>query len=118
MNSNESDRMFHIFDPDAWDTFQASGAEVWEPPSLAAEGFVHLSFESQLAGTLSAHYSHCDEVHVVEVTIRDEGLVIEPSRGGELFPHLYRGLSAAEITRSGVLRRQSDSEWEPVWEAT
>lgn len=64
------------------------------PASLASEGFVHLSHADQLAGTLEVHFANVDRVTLLEVDrARVAGeLRLESSRGGALFPHLYRPL--------------------------
>jgi uncharacterized protein (DUF952 family) len=60
------------------------------------DGFIHLSTASQLAETLAKHYAQRDGLLLVAVDADSLGdaLKWEPSRGGELFPHLYGPLSA------------------------
>lgn len=68
-------------------------------PDDLRDGFVHLSAEEQLAGTLAKHFAsqtglvaaRCDPARL------GEALVWEPSRGGALFPHLFRALTLADI---------------------
>lgn len=62
------------------------------PPSLASEGFIHLSFLEQLQGSLDVHLKGEDTVVVLEVDPDHAGsdVRMEPSRGGATFPHLYR----------------------------
>ncbi len=71
----------------------------WTPPSYAEEGFLHLSFEDQVAGTLRAHFRGAGEVVVLELDpdAVNDALVLEPSRGGALFPHLYRPLAPDDV---------------------
>lgn len=70
----------------------------FSPPSLAAEGFIHLSFECQLRRTLEVHFAGEERVLLLELDPRAvrEDVRFEPSRGGELFPHLYRPLVPAK----------------------
>jgi len=97
-------RLFHLVPGADWQAFLASGATRWEPASLAAEGFVHLSFAEQLAGTLGVHFGGHDTVVLLEVEVAAAAeLVIEPSRGGADFPHLYRGLELAECAGHWLL---------------
>jgi len=50
-------RVFHLAQAGAWQRFAEEPREAcWNPPSLAREGFVHLSFAEQLGGTLDAHF--------------------------------------------------------------
>ncbi|MEZ6013807.1 MAG: MqnA/MqnD/SBP family protein [Planctomycetota bacterium] len=71
----------------------------WAPPSLATEGFVHLSFASQVQGTLAAHFQGATDVRVLELSSEhiNDALVLEPSRGGAHFPHLYRALEPRDV---------------------
>lgn len=107
-------RLFHLVDCDAWRSHRSRGSELWEPASLEREGFVHLSFAAQVAGTLAAHFTSPEALFLLEVDGRalDAELVLEPSRGGALFPHLYRGLRHAELLRSWRLEREAGA-WRP-----
>ena len=89
-------RLFHFVPKPLWPAL--SGPE-FHPPSLASEGFVHLSRAHQLAGTLKAHFASVERVLLIEIDPKPLGadLRMEASRGGEDFPHLYRALRRAEI---------------------
>ena len=90
-------RLFHLVPAPDWQAFLASGEADWQPPSLHAEGFVHLSFAEQLSGTLAAHFGAHTSVVLFEVDVAGaQELVIEASRSGADFPHLYRSLTKAE----------------------
>jgi uncharacterized protein (DUF952 family) len=58
------------------------------------DGFIHFSTLTQLAGTLAKHFPGRDDLVLVAVQAEALGdaLKWEPSRGGELFPHLYAAL--------------------------
>ena len=62
-------------------------------PIDAADGYMHFSTAAQLSETLRLHFK--GETDLVLLAVRtadlDENLVWEPSRGGQLFPHLYAG---------------------------
>ncbi|MBI5435102.1 MAG: DUF952 domain-containing protein [Planctomycetes bacterium] len=75
--------------------------------ALAPDGFVHLSFEDQLAGTLERHYAGAQRLALLEVDrMRTRAkLVLERSRGGALFPHLYRGLERGDLLGAWPLAR-------------
>jgi uncharacterized protein (DUF952 family) len=88
-------RVFHLLPWADWEALLAGGPEAeHRPASLSREGFVHLSFAEQLPGTLRAHFAGAGRLALVELAPRDLGaaLVVEPSRGGAPFPHLYRAL--------------------------
>jgi uncharacterized protein (DUF952 family) len=64
------------------------------------DGYVHLSRASQLRGTLARHFAAREDLVLLAVRVErlPEGtLRWEPSRGGELFPHLYARLSVASV---------------------
>ena len=69
-------------------------------PIDAADGYMHFSTAAQLAETLRLHFAGQANLLLLAVQTADLGsdLVWEPSRGGELFPHLYGGpLPTAKI---------------------
>ena len=89
-------RVYHIVLPDVWDGF--SGAR-YEAESLATEGFIHCSFEDQLDAVLRRYYGGRDEVVILEIdaTKLDSKLVVEPSTGGENYPHIYGSVNRDAI---------------------
>ncbi|MEM7310144.1 MAG: MqnA/MqnD/SBP family protein [Planctomycetota bacterium] len=102
-------RLFHLLPWSAWDELgPAPGAE-HRPESLAREGFVHLSFADQLQGTLDAHFAGAPPLALLELHPARVGadLRLEPSRGGALFPHLYRPLRRADAARAWRLAPSS-----------
>lgn len=62
-------------------------------PIDAADGYMHFSTAGQLAETLRLHFRGQPDLVLLAVRAEPlgENLVWEPSRGGELFPHLYGG---------------------------
>lgn len=55
------------------------------------DGYIHFSTAKQLAETLSLHFKGQQNLVLFAVRSYDMGskLVWEPSRGGQLFPHVY-----------------------------
>jgi uncharacterized protein (DUF952 family) len=91
-------RLFHVLSRTDWERFLEDGAPVLRPASLAREGYAHLSFAPQLAGTLALHFAGAGALVLLEVVPAADGaLVLEPSREGALFPHLRRPLAREEI---------------------
>lgn len=86
-----TERLFHFVPTEHWD---GRPPGPWRPASLEGEGFCHLSFADQLLGTLRAHFGR--ETHVTLLELRAErvaeALVVETSRGGAPFPHVYGAL--------------------------
>lgn len=106
-----TDRLFHIVLPEAWEA--GSPQDLWAPPSLETEGFIHLSFAAQLQGTLDTHYGNVERVLLLEVspTQLGAGLKLEVSRGDALFPHLYRSLRREEFIERWELVRDPEAGW-------
>lgn len=71
-------------------TFHGSPADV-------RDGFIHLSRAEQISGTAARHFAGAADLLLVAV--REESLDIrwEPSRGGDLFPHLYGALPLTSV---------------------
>lgn len=68
-------------------------------PIDAQDGYMHFSTAGQLAETLRLHFAGQGDLVLLAVRSADLGdkLVWEPSRGGQLFPHLYDELTIALI---------------------
>jgi uncharacterized protein (DUF952 family) len=61
------------------------------------DGFIHLSTGEQLTGTAAKHFPGVKDLLLVafDAATLGEALKWEPSRGGDLFPHLYGSLPTA-----------------------
>ncbi|KKB08153.1 DUF952 domain-containing protein [Devosia chinhatensis] len=59
----------------------------------AADGYMHFSTAAQLGETLRLHFKGQSDLVILAVRTSDlaEHLLWEPSRGGQLFPHLHGG---------------------------
>lgn len=64
-----------------------------------ADGFIHFSTALQLRETAARHFAGQDGLVLVAVDSAALGdkLVFEPSRGGDLFPHLYAPLALSAV---------------------
>ncbi|AWN41944.1 DUF952 domain-containing protein [Methylobacterium durans] len=64
-----------------------------------ADGFIHFSTAGQVAATASRHFAGQDDLLLIAIEADDlgEALRYEPSRGGELFPHLYAELPLSAV---------------------
>jgi uncharacterized protein (DUF952 family) len=73
-----------------WESALGSGSFDGSAADLA-DGFIHFSTASQLPGTAAKHFQGVKDLLVVAVDAATlgEALKWEPSRGGDLFPHLY-----------------------------
>ena len=61
------------------------------------DGFIHFSTASQVPGTLERHFAGQKNLVIAAFAVASLGqsLKFEPSRKGELFPHLYASLDPA-----------------------
>lgn len=75
-----------------------------------ADGFIHFSTAAQVAETARRHFSGQDDLLLVAVEAEALGpaLRFEPSRGGDLFPHLYGDLSLDAVRRVTAMPRGAD----------
>ncbi len=64
-----------------------------------ADGYIHFSTAAQAQETARRHFAGLADLVVLEVEADDlgEALRWEPSRGGDLFPHLHGTLNASQV---------------------
>lgn len=76
----------------------------------ARDGFIHFSTAAQVAGTAAKHFAGQDDLVLVAVQAEALGAALrwEPSRGGDLFPHLYAELSPGVAIRVMALPLGAD----------
>ncbi len=76
-----------------WREAETTGAFAGAPVDLA-DGYIHFSTAEQLEGTLAKHFAGQTNLLliIVEAAAFGDALKWEPSRGGQLFPHLYAPL--------------------------
>ena len=81
-----------------WDAFRAAGETAGAPVDLA-DGLIHFSTAAQVAETAAKWFgAESDLVLVASDSGRlGPALKWEASRGGALFPHLYRTLELGEV---------------------
>ncbi|MFN6977059.1 MAG: DUF952 domain-containing protein [Gemmobacter sp.] len=90
--------IYKIFRRPEWDALAAAGETAGAPVDLA-DGFIHFSTAAQVAETAARHFAAESDLVLVAVSVEQlgEALKWEPSRGGALFPHLYRPLRMADV---------------------
>jgi uncharacterized protein (DUF952 family) len=96
--------IYKIFRKSEWAVLTKSGVTKGAPIDLA-DGFVHLSTAAQAAETAAKHFAQEDDLMLLalEADLLGPNLKWEPSRGGALFPHLYRALNLDDIVWSKPL---------------
>ena len=90
--------IYKILSRPAWDAFRAAGRTSGAPVDLA-DGFIHFSAAPQLAETAARHFASQSDLVLVAFDADALGAALkwEVSRGGALFPHLYRALQLSEV---------------------
>ncbi|MDF2618704.1 MAG: hypothetical protein K0S00_1363 [Xanthobacteraceae bacterium] len=82
-----------------WQAAEAAGRFEGAPVDVA-DGFIHFSTSVQVAETAAKHFTGQDDLLLVAIRTErlDPALLrYEPSRGGDLFPHLYGPLDLGAV---------------------
>lgn len=81
-----------------WDAFKSAGQTLGAPVDLA-DGYIHFSAAPQLAETAAKYFGSESDLVLVAFDADRLGAALkwEVSRGGALFPHLYRALALSEV---------------------
>ncbi len=81
-------------------------------PVDLADGFIHFSTARQLRETGRRHFATADDLLLVavETAVLGDALKYEPSRGGDLFPHLYGPMTASCVAWTMPLARDDNGE--------
>ncbi len=83
--------MIYKICPEAlWREAEAAGVFTGAPIDLA-DGYIHFSTAAQARETAARHFASQADLLLIAVdgAVLGKALVYEPSRGGDLFPHLY-----------------------------
>ena len=90
--------IYKIFRAPEWAALQADGSTEGAPVDLS-DGFIHFSTASQAEETALKHFADVEGLWLIAVDAEGLGehLRWEPSRGGDLFPHLYRPLLDSDV---------------------
>ena len=91
-------RIYKILSRTDWEAARAAGRYAGSAVD-ARDGFIHFSTAAQAPETAAKHFAGQADLVVLEVEADDlgEALRWEPSRGGELFPHLYGPLDTGLV---------------------
>jgi uncharacterized protein (DUF952 family) len=90
--------IYKIFRGPEWADLRARGESLGAPVDLA-DGYVHFSTAAQAPETAAKHFAGAEGLMLLAVESERLGdaLKWEPSRGGALFPHLYRALRLSDV---------------------
>ena len=86
--------IFKIVSEAEWERAVANGVFRGAEIDLS-DGYIHFSTSAQVAETASKHFAGRTDLLLVAVNATQLGAALnwEPSRGGDLFPHLYGELN-------------------------
>jgi uncharacterized protein (DUF952 family) len=92
--------IYHMCRHQEWQDAQATGAYAGSSQD-AADGFIHFSTAAQVVESAAKHRAgqHGLVLLAVDAARLGPALKWEPSRGGQLFPHLYGALPADAVVR-------------------
>ena len=101
-----SDIIYHLAFRSDWETAVIEGE--YRAPSLAEEGFIHASGdEAQMLGVAARLFPGRTDLLALDVDTErlPEGspLVREPSRSGEIYPHVYGPINLHAVVRIRAL---------------
>lgn len=101
--------IYKVCSASAWREAERQGAYCGSADDRR-DGFIHFSTASQVAGTVAKHFAGQTGLFLIAVDadVLGDALRWEPSRGGELFPHLYGELDTGAVTEIRDLRARSD----------
>lgn len=90
--------IYKIFRGSEWEQLKRDGATSGAPIDLA-DGYIHFSTIETVAETAAKHFVGATGLILAAVDPAPLGdaLKWEASRGGALFPHLYRNLRLSEV---------------------
>lgn len=103
--------IYHMCRAEEWE--QASSTGAYPGSSQDAEdGFIHFSTAAQVVESAAKHRT--GQTGLVLLTVDGEALGEnlwwEPSRGGQLFPHLYAALPVSAVLRADPLPLGPDGQ--------
>jgi uncharacterized protein (DUF952 family) len=92
--------IYKILSKDNWQAAKAAGIFKGAGIDLT-DGYIHFSTAAQVRETARRHFAGQADLVLVSIDPGALGtdLIFEPSRGGDLFPHLYGTLSLAAVRR-------------------
>ncbi|WP_448203968.1 DUF952 domain-containing protein [Azospirillum sp. sgz302134] len=96
--------IYHMCRAEEWERALSTGSYPGSSQD-AADGFIHFSTAAQVEESAAKHRAGQDGLVLLTVDgdALGEALWWEPSRGGQLFPHLYAALPVSAVLRADPL---------------
>lgn len=90
--------IYKVFRTQEWAVLETQGETLGAPIDVQ-DGYVHFSTKDQVRETAAKHFQGEDGLFLLALDTEALGpdLKWEPSRGGALFPHLYRALTTHDV---------------------
>ncbi len=91
-------KIFHLISESDWESTR--DASEWKASSLQDEGFIHCSKdEEQLVRVAQRLYADRADMLALEVDTDQlhQSVISEPSRSGEIYPHIYGPLKIRAV---------------------
>lgn len=90
--------IYKLFRQPEWAALRSDGTTPGAPIDIA-DGYIHFSTAEQAAETAAKHFAGEDDLYLIAFDSDGLGddLKWEPSRGGAMFPHLYREMTIADV---------------------
>jgi len=109
--------IYKICTADEWRAAEDAGAFTGSAVDLT-DGFIHFSTAVQARETARRHFAGQDDLVLVTVDGQALGTALkwEPSRGGDLFPHLYGDLPTSAVVSVAPLPLGSNGHVFPALE--
>ncbi len=109
MDSLVHDLIYKICPIALWQQAESVGEFVGSEADLF-DGFIHFSSAEQLEATAAKHFAGQHDLLLITVAAGSlgEALKWEPSRGGDLFPHLYGKLKLDAVVSVAPLLLSDD----------
>ena len=101
--------IYHLVPESHWETARTESE--YQADSLATEGFIHCSKDhAQALAVANRLYGGRQDMLMLEVETEclASPLKHEPSRSGEIYPHIYGPLNTGAVT--GVLKLQAGED--------
>lgn len=101
--------IYHMCRAEEWQAAQASGFYLGSSQDVA-DGFIHFSTASQVKESAAKHRAGQAGLLLlaVDAATLGDALKWEPSRGGQLFPHLYGSLPIGAVRSARELPLGAD----------
>ena len=114
MTPGRATHVYKIVSRGEWVQAQDAGRFAGSAVDLR-DGYIHLSTAAQAGETARRHFAGVEGLVLLKLRAADLGAALcwEPSRDGQLFPHLYAALDPAEVVSARPLETSAEGWPDP-----